>query len=108
MRAGQLREKISVLAKSVSRDGYGAEVITWVPQFEAWAAVLPIAGREYTTLRAAQSDITLRLRTRYRSGVDTGMRVTWRDRDYDIIEAINVGARDAELELLCTGDAGDA
>ena len=108
MRAGALREKITLLAKSVSRDSLGAEVVTWASQFDAWAAVQPIAGREYTTLQAAQSDITIRFRTRYRSGVDTGMRVRWRERDYDIVEAINVGARDAELELLCTGDAGDA
>lgn len=108
MRAGRLRERVTFLDKSVARDSLGAEVITWAEQFEAWAEVLPIAGREYTSLRAAQSDITLRLRVRYRSGVNTGMRVEWNGRQYEILEVINVRALGVELEILCTGDAGDA
>lgn len=108
MQAGRMREPITIQAKTTSRDAYGAEVITWADQWSDWAQVQPIGGREYTALRQAQSDITMRMRIRYRTGVDAGMRVMWRERPYDVLEVINRDARDRELELLCAGDMGDA
>lgn len=108
MLAGRLRERITIEERTVSRDAMGGETPTWATVATVWAEAQPIAGREYVALRQGQSDITIRFRMRYRTGVNTGQRVRWDGRVYDIIEAINVRARDRELELLCTGDAGDA
>jgi SPP1 family predicted phage head-tail adaptor len=108
MQAGRLSERITIQQKTVSRDAFGAEVITWSDVATVWAEANPIAGREYVALRQAQSDISLRFRLRYLAGITTAMRVLWEGKNWNIVEAINVGARRVELELLCTGDAGDA
>lgn len=104
MQAGRLNQKITIQAKSVTRDAFNAEVITWTTHATVWAEAVPISGREYVALRAAQSDISIRFRLRYLPGVSTAMRVLWNGQTYDIVEAINVNARNTELELLCRGD----
>lgn len=108
MQAGRLSERITIQAKSVSRDAYGAQTVTWTTHATAWAQAEPLAGREYVAVRAAQADLSIRFRLRYVAGVTPAMRVSWNGATYDIVAAINVDARNTELELLCRGEAGDA
>lgn len=105
MRAGALHERVTLQAKSVARDAYGGEVVTWQDQATVWAAVEPINGREYVALRAGQADITLRVRMRYRAGVTPEWRLLWQTRPYDIVDVIDVNARRTELVLMCRGAA---
>jgi SPP1 family predicted phage head-tail adaptor len=108
MRAGRLSERVDLQAKVVTRDALGAEVISWATVHTVPAEAQPLSGREFVAMRQAQSDISIRFRLRYLPGINTGMRVVWRGTAYNVLEAINVRARDTELELLCAGDAGNA
>lgn len=108
MLAGRLRESVTLQDKSVTRDAYGAETISWTTVATVPASAEPLAGREYLAMRQAQADISIRFRIRYLAGVSTSMRVQWRGGYYDILEVINPRARDRELELLCRGEATDA
>lgn len=106
--AGQLNESVTVQSKTVTRDAYGAEAITWTTVATMPAAAEPISGREYLAMRAAQADISIRFRLRYRAGISPAMRVRWRNNNYDIVEVINPRAADRELQLLCRGEAAGA
>lgn len=108
MMSGRLSESIVIQDKSVTRDAYGAESITWTTVATVPASAEPIAGREYLAMRQAQADISIRFRIRYLAGVTPAMRVQWRGGYYDILEVINPRAADRELELLCRGEATDA
>ena len=44
MEAGALRNRITIQEKSVVRDTYGAETITWVEHCQAWASMEPLSG----------------------------------------------------------------
>lgn len=78
MRAGKLNKRVTIEAKTVSKDpDYGTEVVTWTPLASMWAEVqdeLPSKseavkqGIRLATQRA-------RVRTRYRSGITSDMRV---------------------------------
>lgn len=105
MEAGRLREEIVIQEKSVVRDAFGGETVSWVTFASVRAEVQPIAGREYVAMRQAQAEISIRFRLRYVAGVTPAMRVSWNGGTYDIVEAINVNARNRELELLCRGNA---
>lgn len=107
MMAGRLRQSVALRQKSVTRDSLGAEVVTWSDFATVFADAQPITGREYVAMRQAQSDISIRFRIRYLAGVNTAMQVRWDGADYQILEVINKGARDRELELLCRGDSTD-
>lgn len=105
MRAGALRERVTIQQKIVARDSYNAEVITWAEVATVWMAVEPLSGREYIAARQAQSEVTTRFRCRFRTGITTAMRLLWGSQAFAIIEVIDPGARRAELEILAYGEA---
>ena len=108
MRAGRLRHRVAFLEKSATRSSTGAEVVTWSAfASDIPAEAQPLSGREFIAMRQAQSDISIRFRARYLAGVNAAMRVRWNGADYDVREVIDRDARGRELEILCTGAAGD-
>ena len=106
MRAGTLRQRITIQQKTVTRDAYGAEVITWADVVtDEPAAVLPIRGREYVALKQAQADVTTRFVIRYRSGITPAMRILHGSAVYDITDVINPKEGDRTLELMASAPA---
>jgi len=107
MEAGRLRHRITIQQKSVARGAQGGEIVTWPLFATVWADAKPMRGREYVTLRAAQSDISIKFSMRYLAGVNPAMRVIWSGSPYEILDVINVDGRGRELELMCRGEAAD-
>ena len=105
MQLGRLNRRVTIQSKSVTRDAYGAEVITWAHVVEVWAAVLPVRGREYVALREAQADLTTRFVIRYRAGITPAMRVVYGDANYDIEEVIDAEDAHHVLELMARAEA---
>lgn len=103
--AALLSERVTLQEKSVTRDSFGAESVSWVNVTTVWAQAQPLSGREYVSMRAAQSDISTRFRLRYLPGITTAHRVLWRGVPHDIREVINTDADRAVLELLTTAEA---
>ena len=101
MKAGPLRYKVVVQRKSVSKDSLGAETITWTTYATVWAQVQPLRGREYIDLRAAQAEITTRIRMRYLSGLDTTMQIVFGSQTFAIVEIIDENSRNRMLEVMC-------
>lgn len=99
MRAGLMRERVTIQESTITRGAAGSEVKTWVEFATVWAAVQPISGREFTRLRAAQAEETTRFRVRYLAGVLPTMRIVWKTQVYKITEVINLDARNRELEI---------
>lgn len=101
MRAGQLRQRVTIQEKSVTRNSYGEEVITWSDVATVWASVEPLSGREFLDAQRAGAEVTTRIRIRYRSGIAPEMRVTYGDHVYDIKAVIDVEERHREIQLMC-------
>ena len=99
MLAGPMRERVEIQHKAPIRAAAGSIIENWTEFSTVFAAVEPISGREYTTLRAGQAEITTRFRIRYLAGVLPTMRVLWRGQVYRLSEVIDIGARRRELEL---------
>ncbi len=79
MQGSELRSRITIQSKSVTRDAaYGTEVVTWVAMASRIAAnvqdVLP-SKAESTTRTLSQSVRPARVRFRYRPGITTDMRI---------------------------------
>src|SRR4051812_27479790 len=62
MRAGLMRERVTLLSKSVTRDAIGGEVITWVEEDDVWADVEQLTGREYFGAQQIESEAEIRFR----------------------------------------------
>jgi len=109
MRSGNLRHRITIQQKSVTRGSAGGEVIAWVNFATAiHAEAEPLVGREFVELRAAQADLSLRFRMRYMAGINPAMRVLWDDGTYNIVEVIDIKGLRRELHLMCSGAAKDS
>jgi SPP1 family predicted phage head-tail adaptor len=70
--AGQLRHAIKIQRKTVTRDGFGAEVPTWSDVSSSVRAdVRPISGSETFNDPQMTSQEVKEFHIRYRTGVET-------------------------------------
>ena len=103
MNAGQLDQKVSIERLQQGQDELGQPFTAWVPVFTVWAAVEPLAGREYMAAAAAQSEVSTRIRLRYRPGMTSADRVNHGGKLYGITSVIDYKSAHRELVLMCRG-----
>lgn len=101
MKAGQLDQRVTVERNTTTTDGWGGVVTTWAPLFTAWAAVEPLTGREYLAAQAAVSEVTARIRMRFRPWMTAEDRVIHNGTTYNIVSLIDVRSDHRELVLMC-------
>jgi SPP1 family predicted phage head-tail adaptor len=104
MRAGRLRQRVTVQEKSVTKNAYGEEIITWEDYHTAWAAVEPVRGQEFYEMEMAGADVSTRIVLRWPGdglSITPAMRVSYDGRYYDIETVIHVDERHRELHLMC-------
>lgn len=84
MRAGELRERISFVVATLTPDGQGGRVKTWLDLISGTttptripASVDPMTGSERLQATAVTSISTYEIRVRYRIDITPLMRVLW-------------------------------
>lgn len=100
--AGKMRERLTLQAKSVTRNSIGEEVVTWVDQVTVWAEPVTLTGREFFAAAQMQFSADAAFLIDYRSDVTPDWRVLWRGVAYDIRSALPSDATRRQLKLLCT------
>jgi SPP1 family predicted phage head-tail adaptor len=93
------------------QDSSGDPVVTWEPQLEVWARVMPLTGREDDVDNDILAEVDTRIRLRYSpvtaalSAVD---RIRYSDgyseRIYNIVSAVDVDM--AHVEILVNARSG--
>lgn len=101
MRSGDLRHRITLQQKQLTKDQEGIATENWVDVATVWAAVEPLKGREYFQAAAVNAENTVRFRIRYRQGITSAMRVVYNGRVFNINSVIDVDERHREIQLMC-------
>jgi len=101
MKAGQLDQRISVERLVEGYDELGQPINTWLPIVQTWAHVQPLVGREYIAAGALLSEVTARVRMRYRPGITAADRVIHNGKVYGITSVADVHSSRRELQLMC-------
>lgn len=101
MQAGTLRHVIAIQVNQGTQNDAGELVPSWVTTITGRASVEPITGREFFDARQVQSEVTHRVRMRYRSGIVPTMRILFESRILMVEAVIDVGERQRELHLMC-------
>jgi SPP1 family predicted phage head-tail adaptor len=112
MKAGKLRHKVDIERSVVGRSTRGGPTDQWVPHLvNIWAEVLQLGPREQLLAQQVQSEVTTKIRIRYRAGLDATMRVRWEHGEggspttvefFDIAgPPIPVEGRTNEIWLMC-------
>ena len=96
-----MRQRITIQSKTVERDTFGDEVITWVEFDVVWAAVEPLTGREFLDAKMVTAEVTTRIRIRHQDGISPEMQVVFGSKTYDILAVIHVQEREREDHLMC-------
>jgi SPP1 family predicted phage head-tail adaptor len=79
----------------------------WSDVATLWAAVEPLAGRELFAAQQHHSEVTGRIRIRYRAGVTAAMRFVFEERVYNIVAQIDSAERHRELAFLVAEGVND-
>lgn len=102
---GKMRHRITFQRFSGALDNFGdplqADAANWADVATTWAAIDPISGREFYAAEQSQSEVSHKIRCRYRTGLDTAMRITYGKRRFKIISLIDWEERHESLLLMC-------
>ncbi|KAA0017110.1 phage head closure protein [Salinicola corii] len=105
MRAGRLRHRVTIQRQGEGKDELGQPVEGWEDVATVWAEVTGLSGREYIASGGEQSEVSMQVLMRYRTGIDETMQVihpppTGGGEIYEIISALP-DARRRQLILMC-------
>lgn len=99
IRAGELRQRITIQQSSASRTNSGGKTYSWSTYATLWAKYESLQGGEYYASQQETGESAGRFKCRYYSGVTTDMRVSWSSQTYDIERVDSVDARDIAMYL---------
>lgn len=102
MRIGTLRHRVTLQEYVKGKDAYGGMTQAWVERGTVWASFEAMSGSEFFASQQAQSQVTQRVRIRYRDGMKS---LTWRlctqdGRIYNIISVLSDNTHQT-LVLMC-------
>ena len=102
MRAGTLRHRVTIQRYELVVDDYGAPLHreSWKDVATVWASVEAVSGRDFFAARQEQSEVTQRIRIRYRPDVTADMRVIHNGKVFNIVAPLPDN-RGRELVLMC-------
>jgi SPP1 family predicted phage head-tail adaptor len=104
VRAGLLTRRITLQQKSVTRDAYGGEVISWVDVTSVWAEPEPWTLRDRLVARRTQGEAVVSFRTRAPLDVSLDKRVLFEGAGYDIVEIDATRKNKGELSFIARGE----
>ena len=102
---GKMRHRITFQRFTGDADAYGdplqADDAYWDDVTTLWAAIDPISGREFYAAEQSQSEVSHKIRCRYRDGLDTAMRIVYGRRKFRLISIIDWEERHESLLIMC-------
>ena len=106
MRAGPMRNRVTIEAPVEARDAYGQKIPGWEPCGTFWAQIRALAGREAVNAKQIRAEVTHAVRMRHiggrlpAPGLLTTMRILFDGRTFNISWVNDVDERHREYNLL--------
>jgi len=95
MNPGRMNRRLTIQARTLSKDSAGGKVETWADSFDCWGELMASKGSEAIAANADRPKKELKFRIRYKSGLNAASnRVLYQLAFYDIEEIIEEGIRD--------------
>ncbi|KAB2953724.1 phage head closure protein [Heliorestis acidaminivorans] len=96
---GQLKERITLQKKILSKTANGFEVESWQDVCTLWASVSNLRGREFFAAAAVQAEKTVKFTIRYQKDIDSSMRILFRGKVYNITALDNINYENKYMEI---------
>lgn len=101
IRAGKYNRKITLQRPITRLNDYGASLSDWQDFVTVHASIEPLQGREYFSGPFQLGENIIRVRIRYREGINRTMRVIDGNRTFEIYSVIDSQDAHRELQLMC-------
>ena len=88
MNAGELCHRVTIQRKTVTRDTFNGETVTWADVATVWARVEPIGGRESYGAGQTLAESTYTVKMRFRRDINAAWRLKYGNRYFDIVAPI--------------------
>lgn len=98
---GNLRHRIKLQTYITSKNSFGEERKVWSDFAEVSASVEPLSGKELFAAQQLHTESTVQIIIRHLEGVNTQMRVLFKEKTLDILHISNKEERNIALYLLC-------
>lgn len=102
---GKMRHRITFQHFVGESDAFGDPLLADDSQWEdvatVWAAIDPLSGREFYAAEQSQSEVSHKVRCRYRAGITTAMRIKYGERIFSILSVIDWEERHESLLIMC-------
>lgn len=97
---GSLNKRVVLQAPTETQDAAGGPVRSYAADTATvWAAIEPLAGREWVEAQKINAEATGRVRIRHYSGLLPTWRVKYGTRTYDVLAVVNIEERGREMIL---------
>jgi len=102
VRAGSLREWVTIQSRVNNPDEYGDPVPVWSTLAKVRGSLTPISGSESLTAGQVSANVSHRIIVRFRDTLNSEMQFIIRGRTFSLDSVINVDERDRLQECLAT------
>ena len=99
----ELNKKIQFQYPVQVSDAMGGYTITWTNFGSAvWAAIWPVSAKQVIETKSESTEITHRIRIRYKQGIRTSFRIQYKNRIFTIYgPPINVDEKNEWMDIVC-------
>ncbi|HYD58966.1 MAG TPA: phage head closure protein [Noviherbaspirillum sp.] len=101
MNAGKLSSLVTIQQKAVGQEPDGQPVNTWTDVASVWADIRHLNGIETVKATALTPVVKASIRIRYRTGINSGMRVVHGQTVYNITAVLPDVAKKECVDLAC-------
>lgn len=102
---GKMRHRVTFQSFSGAVDSFGdplqGDDSQWADVATLWAAIAPVSGKEFYAAQQSQSEVSHKVRCRYRAGLTTAMRIKYGSRLFKILSVIDWEERHESLLIMC-------
>jgi SPP1 family predicted phage head-tail adaptor len=102
MGVGEFTERVDIEYPTITRDGYGAQSITWTKKATIWARVLYKQEGQSMEGERIVTGAMLEIQTHYRSDIAADWRVKWGGTYYNLRAIDNTDRRRRFIKLFAT------
>lgn len=105
LRAGRLRQRVTIQARTLTKNQYHEQIETWTDGACIAADVVPITAPESVAGDRIEVQQRYRVTIRYRDDITPRTRLKWGTKLLDVNQVINRDERGRALDLLCSVEA---
>ena len=104
IRAGEMRHRVQLQNRVLTRDAVGGTVETWSTYDTVWSKIVPVSAREIIEGNQTEGRATHRIIIRHNGAMTRKNRILFGSRVFHVDSVVNVEERNKVQILVCTED----